>query len=85
MKFRVILNHYFGDDIMARKRITVIKESDTGRNQKFKDNSTGEEMSRAKFVKEIQAGNYPNYHIREINDVKTPVSNPDASKNNNLD
>ena len=70
---------------MAKKRITVIQESDTGRNQKFKDNRTGENMTRAQFVKEIEADNYSNYHIREINGVKTPVSNPDASKNNNLD
>ena len=70
---------------MARKRITVTKESDSGRNQQFKDNSTGKEMSRTQFVKEIQADKYPDYHIRKVNGVKTPVSNPDASKNNNLD
>ncbi len=42
-------------------------------------------MSRAEFVKKIQADDYPGYHIRKINGVKTPVSNPDASINNNLD
>jgi hypothetical protein len=70
---------------MANKRITVTKESDTGRNQQFKDNRTGEKMSRAQLVQKIQAEKYTDYHIREINGVKTPVSNPDASKNNNLD
>lgn len=70
---------------MVKKRISVIKESKTGRNQQFKDNKTGEKMSRAKLVQKIEADKYQNYHVREINGVKTPVSNPDASKNNNLD
>jgi len=42
-------------------------------------------MTRPQFVKEIKNGNYPNYHIRTINGVKTPVSNPDKIVNNNLD
>lgn len=62
--------------------VKVIKESDTGRNTKFLDGT--KEMTRAAFVKEIQNGNYDDYHVREINGVKTPVSNPDSSKNNNL-
>ena len=41
-------------------------------------------MTRAQFVKEIEQGNYDNYHVRVINDVKTPVSNPDSSSKNNL-
>lgn len=70
---------------MGRKRVSVTKESQSGRNQKFHDNYTNQEMSRAEFVKEIQKGNYENYHVRTINGVKTPVSNPDSSTNNNLD
>lgn len=70
---------------MARKRITVTNESDTGRNKGFHDNYTGDDMTRAQFVKEIEHGNYQSYHVRNVNGVKTPVSNPDASKNNNLD
>ncbi len=70
---------------MGRKRVTVTQENDTGRNKKFHDNSTGEDMSRAQFVKKIEQGNYDDYHVRKINNVKTPVSNPDATKNNNLD
>jgi len=70
---------------MARKRITVIRESDTGRNLNFHDNYTGVNMSRRKFVSEIKRGNYNNYHIRNINGIETPVSNPDATRNNNLD
>lgn len=70
---------------MARKRIITTYESDTWRNLKFHDNYTWDDMTRAQFVKEIERGNYDNYHIREINWVKTPVSNPDNKVNNNLD
>lgn len=66
------------------KRITVTIESETGRNEKFHDNYRGTDMTRSQFVREIERGNYENYHIRKINGVKTPVSNPDRSENNNL-
>lgn len=70
---------------MARKRISVIQESDKGRNNRFKDNYKNSEMTRNQFVKEIKNGSYPNYHVRNVNGVPTPVSNPDKSTNNNLD
>lgn len=66
------------------KRITVTEEADSGRNEQFRDNFTGSEMTRAKFVREIELGNYANYHVREVKGVKTPVSNPDRTRNNNL-
>jgi len=66
------------------KRITVTNETDSGRNQRFRDNYTDDEMSRAEFVRRIEQGQYDNYHVREVNGVKTPVSNPDQSENNNL-
>lgn len=67
------------------KRITVTNETPTGRNTNFHDNYTGQDMNRAGFVREIKNGNYDHYHIRNINGVDTPVSNPDKSTNNNLD
>lgn len=70
---------------MARKRISVTQESDTGRNTTFRVNYTGTTMSRPEFVQQIQNGNYDRYHVRNINGVATPVSNPDRSQNNNLD
>ncbi len=70
---------------MAKKRVSVTKESDSGRNQKFHDNRMDADMTRSQFVKKIERGEYQNYHVRNINGVKTPVSNPDSSKNNNLD
>jgi len=69
---------------MARKRITVIRETDTGRNIEFRDNYNGRTMSRSQFVWEIKQWNYPKYHIRNINKIETPVSNPDNTTNNNL-
>ena len=42
-------------------------------------------MTRAGFVSAIEKGSYPNYHVRNIIGVKTPVSNPDGKEGNNLD
>lgn len=70
---------------MARKRVTVTQEDPSGRNERFRDNVTGKEMTRRQFVSSIKSGQYPNYHVRKINGVETPVSNPDKSENNNLD
>ena len=66
-------------------RVKVTQESDSGRNQRFRDTRTGQEMTRPQFVKKIENGKYPKYHVRVINKIKTPVSNPDNTTNNNLD
>ena len=66
-------------------RVKVTQESESGRNQRFRDTRTGKEMTRVQFVRQIENGQYPNYHVRKINKIKTPVSNPDETKNNNLD
>lgn len=66
------------------KRITVTSETNTGRNNNFRDNVTGATMTRAQFVRQIENNVYDNYHVRVINGIKTPVSNPDKSSNNNL-
>ncbi len=70
---------------MGRKRVSVTSESDSGRNLRFHDNYNGNKMTRTQFVHQIECGNYSNYHVRKVNGVKTPVSNPDGTKNNNLD
>lgn len=66
------------------KRVSVTHESDSGRNTRFHDNLTGTDMTRAQFVRQIESGKYENYHVRNINGLKTPVSNPDHSGRNNL-
>lgn len=70
---------------MARKKVSVTSESKTGRNKTFHDNYSGKNMTRKEFCKAINNGGYSNYHTRKINGVETPCSNPDSSKNNNLD
>lgn len=70
---------------MSRPRITVTFEDSNGRNQIFHDNYNGENMTRQEFVNRINNGEYNHYHIRNINGVDTPCSNPDSSTNNNLD
>lgn len=67
-----------------KKRITVTQETDTGRNTKFHDNVTGENMTRAGFVKKINNGSYNDYYVRNMNGVPTPCSKPDSNKRNNL-
>lgn len=65
-------------------RIKVTSQNKTGRNTNFKDLSTKRYMNRTQFVKAIESGKYSNYHVRTINGIKTPVSNPDKSSSNNL-
>ena len=69
---------------MARNRIRVTSQTGSGRNTGFHDNYTGMDMTRAQFACEIRNGNYEGYHIRMINGLATPVSNPDRSQRNNL-
>ena len=66
------------------KRISVTSENSTGRNLTFHDNYTGANMTRSQFVNQINNGNYEHYHVRNINGIATPVSNPDGSSRNNL-
>lgn len=70
------------DTTLAGKNVRVTKESESGRNQRFQVGNRN--ISRAEFVKEIKQGRHPEYHVREVNDVPTPASNPDRSKSNNL-
>ncbi len=65
-------------------RVTVTHESETGRNETFHDNVTGRNMNRSQFVRSIELGKYEDYHVRNINGVATPCSNPDGSEKNNL-
>ncbi|MBQ1180615.1 MAG: hypothetical protein IIX63_00710 [Treponema sp.] len=67
------------------KRISVLKQSKTGRNELFLDNYTGEVFNRDQFVKKIKAGLYSGFVIRVIRGKETPVSKPDCIKSNNLD
>jgi len=65
-----------------RKNVKVTSETKSGRNKRFKSPSAN--MSRKEFVSRIERGYYPGYHVRKVNGIKTPASNPDKSKGNNL-
>ena len=67
-----------------RKQISVIKESSTGRNEMFRDNYTRQIMTGKEFAEKILNREYGKYHVRNINGVLTPVSNPDNTTKNNL-
>ena len=60
-------------------KVKVVKEDKKGRNQKFRL-----DMTRSQFVKKIKKGEMPNYHIRVINGVETPCSNPNSKQSDNL-
>lgn len=49
------------------KRISVINETKTGRNKRFRDNITKEKFSRAEFIRRIKSGEYSRYYVREMN------------------
>jgi hypothetical protein len=66
------------------KRIKVLSENDNGRNVTFHDNFKNTDMTLNQFVSKIKSGEYPKYHIRNINGLDTPCSNPDNKENNNL-
>lgn len=70
---------------MAKKKpIIVTEESPSGRNKVFYNPNTNEEMKRTEFVKEIKEGKHPNYVVKKINGLDTPVSKPDGKTSNNL-
>lgn len=66
------------------KSVRVTSESDSGRNIQFHDTKTGKDMSRAGFVKQIEDGKFPDYYVRKMNGLKTPISMPDSRESNNL-
>ena len=66
----------------GRKTVRVTGQSSTGRNEKFRDGNVP--MSTDEFVRRIENGEYPGYHVRVVNGEKTPASNPDGSDGNNL-
>lgn len=67
-------------------RLSVLKQDESGLNIKFRDNYTGEVLSRTETVRRVKNGVYPGYHVRtqrETN-IKYVASNPDVKKSNNL-
>ncbi|MDJ0725280.1 MAG: hypothetical protein QNJ38_09230 [Prochloraceae cyanobacterium] len=69
---------------MLTKQISAIAKSKTGRNLQFRDNLTGRVMNLKQFTEAIESGKYSRYHNRIVRGLKTPCSNPDYSRFNNL-
>lgn len=62
---------------MTKKaRVKVIKEKDTGLNQRFKDTQTGIEMTRGQFADAIEQGKYKDYNVMHQEGKRIPRSNP---------
>ena len=56
-------------------KVIVLQESSSGENTRFRDIRTGAKMTRGEFVRAVEKGNYPDYHVRIIDGVKRPVLN----------
>jgi len=66
------------------KTVRVTNESNSGRNLNFYDTKSHKNMNRPEFVKQIEQGKFPDYYVRKMNGLKTPISKPDHSESNNL-
>lgn len=62
--------------VQRRRRVVVTEKSASGRAIRFQDTRTGREMTRAQFVREIEAGKYSSFHVRRVSGVKTPAADP---------
>ena len=65
-----------------KPRLQVVQEAATGLNQKFKNTSTGEIMSRGQVADRI--GEFPDYHVMKRDGKRIIRSNPDDKEDNNL-
>ena len=67
----------------GKSKITVTSESETGRNVRFNVAGQGV-VSRQTLVQQIRGGEHENCHVRIINGLATPVSNPNGNERDNL-
>ncbi len=65
-------------------KLKVTKQSKTGKNLRFTDTTTGRNMSLSQAITAVKNGKYNNYHVRKTKSGDIIASNPDGSKNNNL-
>lgn len=64
--------------------VIVLKKDTKGINEYFFDFTTSKVLSRAEFVAEIRARNYPGYTVRRVNGADYPFSKRDKDALNNL-
>lgn len=69
--------------LLAKSKVKVVKESDTGLNKKVSIN--GDILTNNQAYSEAKKGNVPGYHgVINQDGTKYIRSNPDGKKNNNL-
>lgn len=73
---------------MSKGKVEVIKEDKKGRNILFQNIGNHQIMTLNQFVNKIEDKNSvysENYYVRMQNGIKTPVSKPNNSKEDNLE
>jgi hypothetical protein len=71
-------------NVHKNKSVIVLKQSATGRNEKYFELSTKRAMTRSQFVSSIRKGEFPGYRLANYFGVATPVTKKDHLKVNNL-
>lgn len=61
------------------RTIVVIAKDKKGRSSMFRDVLELKDMSRQEFVRSIERGDYPDYYVRKMNGIATPVSKHGAT------
>lgn len=64
--------------------VLVLDENKSGRNELFLDLTTKMILTRDEFIASIQAGEHPQFSIRNVDGLLVPISKPDQSRKNNL-
>ncbi len=72
------------DPVNKTKPVIVLQEGEKGRNVLFYDTVKKQILSAGEFVALIEGAQYPDYAVKTIHGVPTPVSNPDNRGTNNL-
>jgi len=73
-----------GQNLVKRSKYVTVTSVKGNSNMTFSDPVAGIIMNRNEFVQAIRDKLYRNYHIRRINNIEVPVSNPDGDGGNNL-
>lgn len=68
---------------MAKKNITVTRETSSGLNTHFLVPGQGE-VTRGRLADQVERGLHEGYHVRRVDGRRIVASNPDGSENNNL-
>lgn len=68
---------------MAKKYITVTRETESGLNTHFYVPGQGE-VTRGRLADQIERGLHEGYHVRRVDGRRIIASNPDGNEGNNL-